>query len=67
MYNYGHIMVQAVSHPPLIAEALVHTQVSPSGICGAQSGNGTGFYPNCSLFTVNIIPPVLHIHTLFQE
>jgi hypothetical protein len=39
-------MAQAVSRRPLTAEA----RVSPRGICGGQSGIGTGFSPSTSVF-----------------
>jgi hypothetical protein len=51
-----HAMAQAVSRQPLIAEAWVRAHVSPCGICGGQSGTGTGFSP------VSIVPLALHIH-----
>jgi hypothetical protein len=41
-------MAQAVSHRPLTAEARVRFRVS--GICGEQSGTGTGFSPSTSVF-----------------
>jgi hypothetical protein len=47
-------MAQAVSRRPLTAKARVRSRVSPCGICGRQSGTGTGFSP------VNFIVPVLH-------
>jgi hypothetical protein len=43
-------MAQAVSRRPLTAEARVRSRVSPCGICGGQSGNGTGFSPSTSVF-----------------
>ena len=44
-------MAQAVSRRPLIAEARVRFWVSPSGICGVQSGTETGVSPSTSVFT----------------
>jgi hypothetical protein len=45
----GRAMAQAVSRRPLTAEARVRSQVNPCGICGGQSGTGTGFSPSTSL------------------
>jgi hypothetical protein len=39
----GSAMIQTVSRRPLTAEARVRSRVSPCGICGGQSGTGTGF------------------------
>jgi hypothetical protein len=41
-------MAQAVSRRSLSADARV--RVGPFGICGGQSGTGTGFSPNTSVF-----------------
>ena len=38
-----HAMAQADTCWPLNAETQVQSQASPSGICGEQSGTGTGF------------------------
>jgi hypothetical protein len=46
----GRAMAQAVSRRPLTAEALVRSRVSPCGICGGQTGTGTGFSPSTSVF-----------------
>jgi hypothetical protein len=43
-------MAQAVSRRPLTAEVRVQSQVYPCGICGGQSGTGTGFPPGTSAF-----------------
>ena len=51
-----HAMAQVVSHWPLTAEALVHSQASQCGTCGVRSGTGTFF-----LDSVSMIPPVYHI------
>jgi hypothetical protein len=41
--HFGRAMAQAVSRRPLITEARLRTRISPYGICGEQSGTGTGF------------------------
>jgi hypothetical protein len=46
----GRAMAQAVSRRPLTAEVRVPSRVSPCGICGGQSGNGTDFFPSTSVF-----------------
>jgi hypothetical protein len=46
-------MAQAVSHGPVMAEALVHARASLCEICGGQSGTGTGFYAS-SWFSLSI-------------
>jgi hypothetical protein len=43
-------MVWAVSRQPLTAEARVRARVNLCGICGGQSGTGTGFSPSSSVF-----------------
>jgi hypothetical protein len=56
----GRAMAQIVSRRPLTAEARVRTRVNPCGICGGQSGTGTGFSPSSSVFPCQyIIPPSL--------
>jgi hypothetical protein len=56
----GRAMAQAVSRRPSTAEARVRSRVSPCGVCGGQSGTGTGFSPSCRFSPVNFIPLVLH-------
>jgi hypothetical protein len=59
--SLGRAMAQAVSRRHLTAEAWFRSRVSPCGICGGQSGTGTGFFPQELRFSpVNFIQPVLH-------
>jgi hypothetical protein len=46
----GRALAQAVSHRPPTAEARVRSRARPCGICGGQSGTGTGFSPSTSVF-----------------
>jgi hypothetical protein len=47
-------MAQVVSRRPLIAEARVRARVNPCGICGGQSGTGTGFSLEFFCFPLSI-------------
>jgi hypothetical protein len=46
----GLAIAQAVSRRILTAEPRVRSQVNTCGICGGQSGTGTGFSPSPSVF-----------------
>ena len=50
----SRVMSQADSCRPLTAEVWVRSQVSLSEICGAQSGNVTGFSPSTSRFSLSV-------------
>jgi hypothetical protein len=52
-------MAQAVSRWPLTAEARVRARADP---CGILVDNVARFSPSSSVFPVNIIPPLFHIH-----
>jgi hypothetical protein len=43
-------MAQAVSRRPLTAEARIRARLNPRGICGGQSGTGTGFSASSTVF-----------------
>jgi hypothetical protein len=49
-------MATAFGRWPLMAEAQIQSQASPGEICGGQSGTGTGFPPNTSVFTGASVP-----------
>jgi hypothetical protein len=54
MVQSGRAMAQVVSRRPFAAEARVRARVNPCGICGGQSGTGTGFSTSSSVFPLSI-------------
>jgi hypothetical protein len=50
----GCTMAQAVSRRPPTAEARVRSWFSQCGICGGQSGTGTGFSPEYFGFSLSV-------------
>jgi hypothetical protein len=51
----GHAMAKAVSHWPLTVETRVQLQANPCGICGGQSGIGSGL-----LLSISVLPCQYH-------
>jgi hypothetical protein len=56
-------MAQVVSCRTLTVGATVRSQVISYGICGEQSGTGTRFPPNRSVFPSQYYPQMLRIHS----
>jgi hypothetical protein len=50
----GHDVAQAVSRRPVTAEIWVTVRVSPCGICGGQSGTGTGLSSSSSVCPLSV-------------
>jgi hypothetical protein len=46
----GHAIAQVVCRRPVTTEARIRARVNPCGICGGQSGTGTGFSLSSSVF-----------------
>jgi hypothetical protein len=43
-FNESHAMVQVFNHQLLTGKTEVQSYARPGGICGGQSGTGTGFH-----------------------
>jgi hypothetical protein len=56
-------MAQVVSRRPPTAEARFRAWVNPCGICGGQSGTGTGFSPSSSVFFLSIYHSTVALQT----
>jgi hypothetical protein len=62
----GRAMAQVASRRPLTAEARARALVNPCGICGGQSGTGTGFSPRSSVFPCQYLSAVaLQTHIIW--
>jgi len=62
-YSYS---LKAVSRRRHTAEASVRSRVSPSGICGGQSGTGTVSSPVLLFAPVRVIPATLQSNLHFN-
>ena len=59
-------MAEAVSHFHITAEAQLHLQVSPYGICSVQSGAGTAFLLSTSVFIISITFTFIILNSLIM-
>ena len=59
-------MAEAVSHFHITAEAQLHLQVSPYGICSVQSGTGTAFLLSTSVFIISITFTFIILNSLIM-
>jgi hypothetical protein len=60
---WGRAMAQVVSRQPLTVEARVRARVNPCGICGGQSGTGTGFSPSFFRFPLSVYHSTVALQT----
>jgi hypothetical protein len=61
----GRAMAQAVSRRTITTESRVRARVNTCGICGGQSGTGTGFSPSSSVLPRQYHSTVvLHTHII---
>jgi hypothetical protein len=56
-------MAQVVSRRSLTAEARIRARVNPCGICGGQSGTGTGFFLRVIRFPLSLSHSTVALQT----
>jgi hypothetical protein len=56
-------MAEVVSRRPLTVEAWVRALLNPCGICGGQSGAGTGFSLSSLVFPLSIYHSTITLQT----